>query len=142
MSVVGLVSIPGMMTGQILAGTDPSEAARYQVGGFGVGWGAGGVGVGCFCLGFAGGLGVLWVGWIMIARQGSCQRSLTCDHSIQQLKQQLEDGDYVPAWCCSYAGSGGVYLRRCAAPGGWLSQVRSALGFDSCVSEIGGWLLA
>ncbi|GBF92795.1 ABC transporter permease [Raphidocelis subcapitata] len=31
MSVVGLVSIPGMMTGQILAGTDPSEAARYQM---------------------------------------------------------------------------------------------------------------
>jgi ABC-type iron transport system FetAB permease component len=31
MSVVGLVSIPGMMTGQILAGSDPSDAARYQV---------------------------------------------------------------------------------------------------------------
>ncbi|KAI8474099.1 MAG: hypothetical protein J3K34DRAFT_408830 [Monoraphidium minutum] len=31
MSVVGLVSIPGMMTGQILAGTDPAEAARYQM---------------------------------------------------------------------------------------------------------------
>lgn len=28
MSVVGLVSIPGMMTGQILAGSDPSQAAR------------------------------------------------------------------------------------------------------------------
>lgn len=28
MSVVGLVSIPGMMTGQILAGSDPSEASR------------------------------------------------------------------------------------------------------------------
>ncbi len=29
--VVGIVSIPGMMTGQILGGTDPSEAARYQI---------------------------------------------------------------------------------------------------------------
>lgn len=28
--VVGLVSLPGMMTGQILAGMDPSEAVRYQ----------------------------------------------------------------------------------------------------------------
>ncbi len=31
MSVVGLVSIPGMMTGQILGGTSPEQAARYQI---------------------------------------------------------------------------------------------------------------
>ncbi|KAK9834244.1 hypothetical protein WJX84_004891 [Apatococcus fuscideae] len=31
MSVVGLVSIPGMMTGQILSGSHPSQAARYQM---------------------------------------------------------------------------------------------------------------
>lgn len=31
MAVMGLVSLPGMMTGQILAGTDPSEAVRYQI---------------------------------------------------------------------------------------------------------------
>ncbi len=29
--VVGVVSIPGMMTGQILGGADPVEAARYQI---------------------------------------------------------------------------------------------------------------
>lgn len=29
--VVGLVSLPGMMTGQILGGADPREAVRYQV---------------------------------------------------------------------------------------------------------------
>jgi len=29
--VVGIVSIPGMMTGQILGGADPVEAARYQI---------------------------------------------------------------------------------------------------------------
>jgi putative ABC transport system permease protein len=29
--VVGIVSIPGMMTGQILGGGDPREAARYQI---------------------------------------------------------------------------------------------------------------
>ena len=28
---VGIVSIPGMMTGQILAGNDPAGAARYQL---------------------------------------------------------------------------------------------------------------
>jgi putative ABC transport system permease protein len=31
MSIMGLVSIPGMMTGQILGGTPPALAARYQV---------------------------------------------------------------------------------------------------------------
>jgi len=31
MSVVGLVTIPGMMTGQILGGTSPGLAARYQM---------------------------------------------------------------------------------------------------------------
>lgn len=31
MNVVGIVSIPGMMTGQILGGSDPAIAARYQI---------------------------------------------------------------------------------------------------------------
>jgi putative ABC transport system permease protein len=31
MSVVGMVSIPGMMTGQILGGTPPELAAKYQI---------------------------------------------------------------------------------------------------------------
>ena len=31
MTVVGLVSLPGMMTGQILAGQAPTEAVRYQI---------------------------------------------------------------------------------------------------------------
>lgn len=31
MSAVGLVTIPGMMTGQILGGTEPGLASRYQV---------------------------------------------------------------------------------------------------------------
>lgn len=31
MSVVGLVSLPGMMTGQILAGADPHQAVLYQI---------------------------------------------------------------------------------------------------------------
>ena len=31
MMVVGIVSLPGMMTGQILAGSDPMEAVSYQI---------------------------------------------------------------------------------------------------------------
>jgi putative ABC transport system permease protein len=31
MMVVGIVSLPGMMTGQLLAGVDPIQAVRYQV---------------------------------------------------------------------------------------------------------------
>lgn len=31
MSVVGIVSLPGMMTGQILAGGSPEQAVRYQI---------------------------------------------------------------------------------------------------------------
>ncbi len=31
MSAVGIVFIPGMMTGQVLAGADPQIAARYQI---------------------------------------------------------------------------------------------------------------
>ena len=31
MAVVGIVSLPGMMTGQLLAGVDPAQAVRYQV---------------------------------------------------------------------------------------------------------------
>lgn len=31
MAVAGIVSLPGMMTGQILAGTDPMDAVNYQI---------------------------------------------------------------------------------------------------------------
>ena len=31
MMVVGIVSLPGMMTGQLLAGTSPFEAVKYQI---------------------------------------------------------------------------------------------------------------
>ena len=31
MTVVGIVSLPGMMTGQILSGTDPLDAVKYQI---------------------------------------------------------------------------------------------------------------
>ena len=31
MSVTGVVSLPGMMTGQILGGVPPAEAVKYQI---------------------------------------------------------------------------------------------------------------
>ena len=31
MAATGVVALPGMMTGQILAGVDPNEAVRYQL---------------------------------------------------------------------------------------------------------------
>ena len=31
MSVAGIVAIPGMMTGQLLAGAPPIQAVRYQI---------------------------------------------------------------------------------------------------------------
>jgi len=31
MAVVGIVSLPGMMTGQILQGADPVDAVKYQI---------------------------------------------------------------------------------------------------------------
>lgn len=31
MTIVGIVSLPGMMTGQILAGADPVDAVKYQI---------------------------------------------------------------------------------------------------------------
>ncbi len=31
MMVVGIVSLPGMMTGQLISGIDPSEAVKYQI---------------------------------------------------------------------------------------------------------------
>ncbi|MEW8367295.1 MAG: ABC transporter permease, partial [Candidatus Thiodiazotropha taylori] len=31
MAAAGIVSLPGMMTGQILAGTPPMEASKYQI---------------------------------------------------------------------------------------------------------------
>jgi putative ABC transport system permease protein len=49
MAVAGIVTLPGMMTGQILAGTDPAEAAKYQI-------------MIMFVLGGAAGLGALIAG--------------------------------------------------------------------------------
>ena len=45
---VGLVSLPGMMTGQILAGTDPLIAVRYQIMVMCMLFGTGGIAAACY----------------------------------------------------------------------------------------------
>ena len=45
---VGLVSIPGMMTGQILSGVSPLIAARYQIMVMCMIFGAAGISAACF----------------------------------------------------------------------------------------------
>jgi putative ABC transport system permease protein len=47
---VGLVSIPGMMTGQILSGISPLMAARYQIMVMGMIFSAAGISSGCFLM--------------------------------------------------------------------------------------------
>jgi putative ABC transport system permease protein len=55
MAMAGIVTLPGMMTGQILAGADPTEAARYQIMIMFVLTGASGLGA------LAAGLGGVWL---------------------------------------------------------------------------------
>ncbi len=47
---VGIVSLPGMMTGQILSGVDPLVAARYQIMVMGMVFGSGGISAACFLM--------------------------------------------------------------------------------------------
>lgn len=47
---VGIVSLPGMMTGQILSGVDPLVAATYQIMVMGMVFGSGGISAACFLL--------------------------------------------------------------------------------------------
>ena len=54
MAATGLVAIPGMMTGQILAGAAPTEAIKYQL--LVMFMIAGGTGIGVF-------VAVYWAAW-------------------------------------------------------------------------------
>ena len=45
---VGLVSLPGMMTGQILSGVEPLVAARYQIVVMAMLFGASGLATACY----------------------------------------------------------------------------------------------
>ncbi len=47
---VGIVSLPGMMTGQILSGVDPLVAATYQIMVMGMVFGSGGISAACFLM--------------------------------------------------------------------------------------------
>jgi len=64
MAATGVVSLPGMMTGQILAGVDPTEAVKYQL-------------LVMFLIGGATGLGV------MLAIFGSVRRLMDHRHRLR-----------------------------------------------------------
>lgn len=55
MSAAGVITLPGMMTGQVLAGMDPTEAAKYQI-------------LILFLLAGGTGLGVLGAAWVGMLR--------------------------------------------------------------------------
>ncbi len=64
MMVVGIVSLPGMMTGQILAGADPAEAVKYQI-------------VVMFMVAGATSLGCIAIGWL------TCRRLFNDRHQLR-----------------------------------------------------------
>ena len=71
MMVVGVVSLPGMMTGQILAGADPSEAARYQI-------------VVMFMIAGATSLGCISIGVLTCLRMFSDRHQLRSDRIVRR----------------------------------------------------------
>lgn len=67
MMVMGLVSLPGMMTGQILAGADPIDAVRYQI-------------VILFMIAAGSALGIFGVVWLAYCRLLSPDHHLRLDY--------------------------------------------------------------
>ncbi len=66
MMVVGVVSLPGMMTGQILAGADPLEAVKYQI-------------VVMFMIGAATSVGCMFIAFITSHRLFNAKHQLRAD---------------------------------------------------------------
>ncbi|MCC5828087.1 MAG: iron export ABC transporter permease subunit FetB [Phycisphaeraceae bacterium] len=66
MSVVGIVSLPGMMTGQILAGADPLLAVKYQI-------------VVMFMIAAATALGCIFIGLLVYARLFNARHQLRAE---------------------------------------------------------------
>ncbi|MCO4763870.1 MAG: iron export ABC transporter permease subunit FetB [Myxococcales bacterium] len=71
MAVVGLVSIPGMMTGQILAGAAPMAAVRYQI-------------VVMFMLAGATAMGSIAVAWLVYRRMFNDRHQLRMERIIRR----------------------------------------------------------
>ena len=71
MSVVGIVSLPGMMTGQILAGADPLLAVKYQI-------------VVMFMIAAATALGCIFIGLLVYARMFNDRHQLRAERIEQQ----------------------------------------------------------
>jgi len=74
MSVAGVVSLPGMMTGQILAGVDPTEAVKYQI-------------LIMFLIAGSTGLGVLAAVYFAVRRLSDHRHRLRLDHLRSNVKE-------------------------------------------------------
>jgi len=70
MAVVGIVSIPGMMTGQILQGADPVEAVKYQI-------------VVMFMIAAATSMGCVGIAWLTYRRLFNARHQL-CSEQIRK----------------------------------------------------------
>jgi putative ABC transport system permease protein len=67
MSAAGLITLPGIMTGQILAGMDPLEAVKYQI-------------LLMFLLAGASGVAALVIGQLALRRLSDSRQRLRLDH--------------------------------------------------------------
>ena len=67
MSAAGIITLPGMMTGQILAGMAPFEAAKYQI-------------LVLFLLAGGAGLGAIGATWLAVRRVTDHRDRLRLDH--------------------------------------------------------------
>ena len=73
MMVVGIVSLPGMMTGQILAGESPLGAVKYQI-------------VVMFMLAGATSLGCIGMALLIYARLFNARHQLLADRIVRRAK--------------------------------------------------------
>jgi putative ABC transport system permease protein len=71
MSAAGIITLPGMMTGQILAGMAPIEAAKYQI-------------LVLFLLAGGAGLGALGATWLAVRRISDDRERLRLDRLAEQ----------------------------------------------------------
>ena len=104
MSTAGVVSLPGMMTGQILAGSPPFEAAKYQI-------------MILFLIAAGTGLGAVTAVWM--ASRRLFRRAPATAPGSPASRQRMTDGIYSPQrhrghggfWCVGRAVTGLLHHR-------------------------------
>ena len=74
MAAAGIVSLPGMMTGQILGGSSPMDAVKYQI-------------LIMFLIAAGTGFGVITAIWLISRRLFDDRQRLVLDNLMQQKQQ-------------------------------------------------------